>query len=215
MTDYSQLSRLLRDHLARGGGSQRDLAMRLDISQATLSNWIAGKRAPRVEQAAKIAKVLGVSVDSLLKAAARPNVREDHGESGDQPNAVRPKQGIIRELRMRRGWKQESLAEAAMVSLGTVSRAERGALLRTTTLHTIAKALEVPYEDLIDKSKIPEPKEGNAEADFDIRFDPSFAPEEVKDLLTAFADYYRACGGAGFELDLEAQEATVLEPVHA
>lgn len=45
-------------------------------------------------------------------------------------------------------------------------------------------------------------------------FDPAFSPDEVKGILTALADYYRATGGAGFELDLEAQEAPVAEPIH-
>ena len=50
---------------------------------------------------------------------------------------------------------------------------------------------------------------------FSIAFDPSFSPDEVKDLLTALADYYGACGGAGLELDFELQEASVKEPIHA
>jgi hypothetical protein len=52
-------------------------------------------------------------------------------------------------------------------------------------------------------------------ADFSIAFDPSFSPDEVKGILTALADYYRACGGAGLELDFDLQEASVREPVHA
>ena len=48
-----------------------------------------------------------------------------------------------------------------------------------------------------------------------IAFDPSFSPDEVKGILTALADYYRACGGAGLELDFDLQEAFVREPVHA
>jgi hypothetical protein len=51
-------------------------------------------------------------------------------------------------------------------------------------------------------------------SDFEVYFAPNFSPDEVKDILTALADYYRKCGGAGFELDLEPQEATVKEPVH-
>lgn len=51
--------------------------------------------------------------------------------------------------------------------------------------------------------------------DFSIEFDSRFSPDEVKSLLTALADYYRACGGAGFELDFELQEASVREPIHA
>jgi hypothetical protein len=52
-------------------------------------------------------------------------------------------------------------------------------------------------------------------ADVSIAFDPSFSPEDVKGLLTALSDYYRACGGAGLELDFETQEASAREPVHA
>lgn len=52
-------------------------------------------------------------------------------------------------------------------------------------------------------------------ADFSIAFDPSFSPEEVKGLMIALADYYRACGGAGLKLDFGMQEAPVREPVHA
>ena len=52
-------------------------------------------------------------------------------------------------------------------------------------------------------------------ADFSIAFEPSFSPGEVKFLMTALADYYRACGGAGLELDFDMQEAPAREPVHA
>jgi DNA-binding winged helix-turn-helix (wHTH) protein len=54
-----------------------------------------------------------------------------------------------------------------------------------------------------------------AEANITIQFDPDFAPKEVTEILAAFADYYRACGGAGFEIDFETQEALVTEPVYA
>lgn len=214
MRDYVQFSRVLRKHLALSGRSQRDLAYQLDISPATLSHWMVGKRAPSVEHVAKLAKLLGVSVDSLLKAPSS-DTREGHGEEISQPDAVRAAPGKIFELRADRGWSQAGLADAAKLSLGTVSRLERGMLVRATTLHMIAKALGVAYEDIIDNRQVPESQQSKPESDFDVHFDPSFAPEEVKDLLTAFADYYRACGGAGFELDLEAQEATVTEPVHA
>ena len=52
-------------------------------------------------------------------------------------------------------------------------------------------------------------------ADFSIQFDPSFSPDDVKAVLTALADYYRACGGAGLELDFDLREASVKEPIHA
>lgn len=54
-----------------------------------------------------------------------------------------------------------------------------------------------------------------AGTDFEIQFDPDFSPDEVKDLLTALSDYYRGCGGVGFELNFETEEATVAEPEYA
>jgi hypothetical protein len=39
-------------------------------------------------------------------------------------------------------------------------------------------------------------------AGFTIAFDPSLTPEQVKGVLTALADYYRACGGAGFAVEV-------------
>jgi hypothetical protein len=51
--------------------------------------------------------------------------------------------------------------------------------------------------------------------DFEVTFDPDFSPDEVKGILTALADYYRAAGGAGFELDLELEGAPVGDPVNA
>jgi hypothetical protein len=50
--------------------------------------------------------------------------------------------------------------------------------------------------------------------DLEIAFDPAFSPDEVKGILTALADYYRGCGGAGFEVEGHFEEARVREPVH-
>ncbi len=53
--------------------------------------------------------------------------------------------GLIRAVRLRRGWRQEDVAEAARVSRSQVSRAERGRLeeLRLDELRAIAEALEI------------------------------------------------------------------------
>lgn len=53
-----------------------------------------------------------------------------------------------------------------------------------------------------------------SEPDFDIFFDSSFPPDAVNDVLTALANYFRACGGAGFELDLGLQETHAMEAVN-
>ena len=48
--------------------------------------------------------------------------------------------------------------------------------------------------------------------DFSIRFDPELSAEQIKAALTALADYYRACGGVGLEVEFEMEEAFVREP---
>jgi len=50
-------------------------------------------------------------------------------------------------------------------------------------------------------------------SDFEIAFSEEFSPAEIKNLLTALSDYYRACGGVGFEVTFEAEEVRVEEPV--
>lgn len=40
---------------------------------------------------------------------------------------------------------------------------------------------------------------------FDLVFDPTLTPHQVKTCLQALADYFRACGGLGLRIDLELQ----------
>ena len=51
--------------------------------------------------------------------------------------------------------------------------------------------------------------------DFTITFDESLSPHQVIAALDALADYYRARGGAGFEIDFQLEELLVRELVHA
>jgi hypothetical protein len=47
---------------------------------------------------------------------------------------------------------------------------------------------------------------------FEIRFSPDLTPEQVTACLTILANYYRACGGAGFQPDFDLTEVLVAEP---
>jgi len=49
--------------------------------------------------------------------------------------------------------------------------------------------------------------------DFSVAFSAELTPEQVRATLEALADYYRACGGAGFQIDFEL-ESVVIEPRH-
>src|SRR5438067_4846051 len=57
----------------------------------------------------------------------------------------------IRRLRDGKVWTQEHLAEAAGISARTVQRAEEGAA-STETLRSLAAALDVPVEQLVQKA---------------------------------------------------------------
>lgn len=42
--------------------------------------------------------------------------------------------------------------------------------------------------------------------DFQIEFAPDLTPDQVVGVLEALCDYYRACGGAGFEIEVLEEE---------
>jgi uncharacterized protein YjbI with pentapeptide repeats len=68
-------------------------------------------------------------------------------------------------------------------------------------------ALYVPRFDLHGEQKSSLPDE--LAADFTITFASSLSPEQIRGTLQALADYYRACGGVGFEIDFELEDVRV------
>jgi transcriptional regulator with XRE-family HTH domain len=120
-------------------------------------------------------------------------------------------------LRKTKGLTQQQLSEIANVSTKTIQAIERGRPATAEILYAIAKALAVDVQELMTApaGTVDIQEKLEAEADFEVQFDPEFDPSDVKYILTALADYYRASGGAGFEIDLEMQEAIAKEPVHA
>lgn len=56
----------LRRFLAMKGMTGRDFAERLGEKESTVSRWLTGKREPRLDKIAEMAKVLGCSVPDLL-----------------------------------------------------------------------------------------------------------------------------------------------------
>ena len=44
-------------------------------------------------------------------------------------------------------------------------------------------------------------------SDFEFVFDANLTPHQIQGVLKAFADYFRALGGVGFEIQFEEQEA--------
>jgi transcriptional regulator with XRE-family HTH domain len=49
---------------------------------------------------------------------------------------------------------------------------------------------------------------------FTINFSPDLTPQQIRLTLQALAEYYRACGGIGFQIDFELEQILVREPVY-
>lgn len=50
---------------------------------------------------------------------------------------------------------------------------------------------------------------------FEILFAPELTADQVTASLTALADFYRACGGAGLQIDFECADVLIGETTHA
>ena len=61
-----KLSAQLQKILAEKGITQKELAVRAEITESALSHYIKGDRSPRSNTVAKLAAALSVSVDELL-----------------------------------------------------------------------------------------------------------------------------------------------------
>jgi predicted DNA-binding protein YlxM (UPF0122 family) len=58
-------------------------------------------------------------------------------------------------------------------------------------------------------------RRGEHRSNLEIGFDPVLSAQDIAEILSALADYYRACGGVGLRVDFGLEEAVVRTPVHA
>jgi hypothetical protein len=54
--------------------------------------------------------------------------------------------------------------------------------------------------------QLPTPKDNSVASDFSVTFDSELSQEQVKATLEALANYYRACGGIGFDIEFEFED---------
>lgn len=71
-------------------------------------------------------------------------------------NLVRPAWQTVVELRSRRGWTQEKLAEKSILSVRTIQNLERGKSIHLGTIAKVAEALGVPPKECINSAAPPE-----------------------------------------------------------
>lgn len=75
---YIACMKPLHSHLRRTRTTQADFARLMGVSQPTVSDWLSGKKNPRVAHLLRIANLTGASVDALLDRAARAHPSRRH-----------------------------------------------------------------------------------------------------------------------------------------
>ena len=58
----------------RAGLSQKDVALKLNVSQGAVSAWESGRNRPDIEMAQKVANLYNVSVDELISSDQQPRL---------------------------------------------------------------------------------------------------------------------------------------------
>lgn len=84
MSDFSVN---LDEALKNKGWKQNEAAEHFGVSQANISRWLKDEHRPSVEQIMKVARALGVSIDSLLQAPGK--LRESGRPYDIDPNFAR------------------------------------------------------------------------------------------------------------------------------
>lgn len=66
---------LIKQKRKQAGISQKELAQRLGVNQASVCLWESGKNSPRVGRLQKIAEILGCTVEELFEPDGRKKGR--------------------------------------------------------------------------------------------------------------------------------------------
>lgn len=130
--------------------SQRDLARRIYVGEATISKYLQGKREMREEHLTDIARVLGASVDYLLTGANPPELQPV------QPHVKQRRKGETKfaerldTILRTSGISQPELEAAAGVYQTQISRYLEGkSEPKISNLARLARALHVTTDYLL------------------------------------------------------------------
>lgn len=107
-----------------------EVARLAGIGVATLQHWESGTKSPTVELLARVADVLGLSVETLVP--------------------IPRSQRTLRDWRVLRGLLQPQLAHTAGISNATLGRIEQGeTALNSTNAERLAVALDIPIAEVL------------------------------------------------------------------
>lgn len=86
---------------------------------------------------------------------------------------------MIKELRIKKGWSQEELAEFSGLSVRTVQRIEQGAQPSRESLRALSATFSIPQSELVSSGATPDP-EGHRQRHFLEIFSSGDTPDSEK-----------------------------------
>lgn len=128
-------SKLIQLRRAKGW-TQAELAERVGVTPRTVRWWESGNRMPRLNQAAALARVLGVDLGVLQP----PQPQQEQVHANWQNKLIRFRRG--------KAWSQAELAAKVGVTLRVIQNWEAGRLPRLDDATRLADALGVSLDDL-------------------------------------------------------------------
>lgn len=136
----------IKELCVRRGIDQKQVALRIGVSQPTVSDWFNQKKNPRDERLEKLCDMLNVSESVIFGYESDPLLTEIKSEKETQSIAIR-----LKELREKSGKTQDTVADACGISRLTLSRYESGTNEpKASALASLAQYYNVPVDSLTE-----------------------------------------------------------------
>lgn len=132
----------IKELCTRRGIDQKQVALKIGVSQPTVSDWFNQKKNPRGERLEKLCSMLDVTEAVLLGYNADPLAAQNEPSQVLSFTAKR-----LRELREQSNKTQDAVAESCGISRLTLSRYENGETIpKASALVALAQYYDVPID---------------------------------------------------------------------
>ena len=136
----------IKELCTRRGIDQKEVALRIGVSQPTVSDWFNQKKNPRDERLKRLCEMLNVTEAVILGYADDPMAAE--GTPAKETPLISRR---LKSLREQSGKTQDVVAEACGISRLTLSRYESGATEpKASALASFAQYYNVPIDYLAE-----------------------------------------------------------------
>ena len=142
-------SKNLQHHIKKSGISQKEIAHVIGVSTGTFSEWMNGKKYPRIERIEALAEILNISITDLIADSSDSKVAKKQQTQTDNISIVIGNR--IRERRKALNMSADELAELIGKDRATVYRYESGKIenMPLGLLSPLADALNVHIDYFI------------------------------------------------------------------